>query len=243
MMGSRLGDITTLMISCPNCHHQNPEGADRCEACYTALPCGSGCPNCGFLVQVGTNFCGQCGSKLSHIDNLIVNPTMIGEPDSATEHFPSAPILGRNSPGTITRPIVGEAPISGPLNDLESDLVAVAPKTQLQVYSAQVLHIQSNTVIELPLNLSVIRIGKPYDRGIPDIDVSGFSHSNVVSRAHANIRQEGDTYYIEDVGSSNGTYINNVPLPVGNRHRLKSGDRISLGKGDLMTFLFLFAQS
>ncbi|MFO5492420.1 MAG: FHA domain-containing protein, partial [Cuspidothrix sp.] len=41
-----------------------------------------------------------------------------------------------------------------------------------------------------------------------------------------------------DVGSSNGTYINNLPLLPGNRHRLRPGDRISLGKGDLVTFLF-----
>ncbi|HBE32086.1 MAG TPA: phosphopeptide-binding protein, partial [Cyanobacteria bacterium UBA11368] len=45
-------------------------------------------------------------------------------------------------------------------------------------------------------------------------------------------------YYIEDVGSANGTYINHTPLPTGNRHRLRPGDRISLGKGDLVTFLF-----
>jgi pSer/pThr/pTyr-binding forkhead associated (FHA) protein len=46
---------------------------------------------------------------------------------------------------------------------------------------------------------------------------------------------------VEDVGSSNGTYINNLPLSQGNRHRLRPGDRISLGKGDLMTFLFQLA--
>jgi len=49
---------------------------------------------------------------------------------------------------------------------------------------------------------------------------------------------EGDACYLEDVGSSNGTYVNNTPLPKGNRHRLRAGDRISLGKGDLVTFLF-----
>ena len=48
----------------------------------------------------------------------------------------------------------------------------------------------------------------------------------------------GELYYIEDVGSSNGTYINNTALPKGNRHRLKPGDRISLGKGDLVSFIF-----
>ena len=87
----------------------------------------------------------------------------------------------------------------------------------------------------------MIHIGKPNDRIPPDIDVSGFSNSEIVSRIHADIRVEGDSHYIEDVGSSNGTYINNSPLLPGNRHRLRPGDRISLGKGDLVTFLFQLA--
>ena len=70
------------------------------------------------------------------------------------------------------------------------------------------------------------------------MDVSGFPNSEIVSRIHADIRVEGDAYYIEDVGSSNGTYINNKPLSSGDRHRLRAGDRIALGKGDLVSFLF-----
>ena len=81
-------------------------------------------------------------------------------------------------------------------------------------------------------------MGKQNDRIPPDVDVSGFPNSEIVSRVHADIRVEGDTYYIEDVGSANGTYVNNLPLPHGNRHRLRAGDRIALGKGDLVTFLF-----
>ncbi len=114
-------------------------------------------------------------------------------------------------------------------------------KTQLQQVMARLFHVQSNREIELPLSISVIHIGKPNDRIPPDIDVSGFPNSEIVSRIHADIRVEGDAFYIEDVGSSNGTYINNLPLLPGNRHRLRPGDRISLGKGDLVTFLFQFS--
>lgn len=114
-------------------------------------------------------------------------------------------------------------------------------RTQLQQITARLVHVQSDREIELPPNLSVIHIGKPNDRIPPDIDVSGFSNSEIVSRVHADIRVEGDSHYIEDVGSSNGTYINNLPLLPGNRHRLRPGDRISLGKGDLVTFLFKLA--
>ncbi|MFN6224114.1 MAG: FHA domain-containing protein, partial [Dolichospermum sp.] len=115
---------------------------------------------------------------------------------------------------------------------------AKVSNTQLQQVVARLFYVQANQEIELPQNLSVIHIGKPNDRIPPDIDVSGFTNSEIVSRIHADIRIEGDACYIEDAGSSNGTYINNLPLLPGNRHRLRPGDRISLGKGDLVTFLF-----
>ena len=110
--------------------------------------------------------------------------------------------------------------------------------TQLQVQTAKLLHVQTNTILEIPPNLDVVHIGKPNSQIPPDIDASGFANSDIVSRIHADIRIEGDAYFIEDVGSSNGTYINHNPLLVGNRHRLRSGDRIALGKGDLVTFIF-----
>ncbi len=113
-----------------------------------------------------------------------------------------------------------------------------ASRTQLQQVSARLVHVKTNTQIELPQNLSVIHIGKPNDRVPPDIDISGFENSEVVSRIHSDIRVEGDAYYIEDVGSSNGTYVNGMSLLPGNRHRLRPGDRISMGKGDLVSFLF-----
>ncbi len=113
-----------------------------------------------------------------------------------------------------------------------------AARTQLQQVTARLFHVQSDREIELPQNLSVIHIGKQNDRIPPDIDVSGFPNSEIVSRIHADIRVEAGAHYIEDVGSSNGTYINNLPLSSGNRHRLRAGDRISLGKGDMVTFIF-----
>ncbi|MGK7897152.1 MAG: FHA domain-containing protein [Xenococcus sp. (in: cyanobacteria)] len=114
--------------------------------------------------------------------------------------------------------------------------------TQLQLERVILSHVQTGTDIELAQNLDIIRIGKPNSQIPPDIDVSDLPDASIVSRIHANIRVEGDNYFIEDAGSSNGTYINHKPLLIGNRHRLRFGDRISLGKGDLMTFIFKIIQ-
>ncbi|BAQ62107.1 FHA domain containing protein [Geminocystis sp. NIES-3708] len=114
-------------------------------------------------------------------------------------------------------------------------------QTQIQTIKATLTHVQTNIILEIPLELTVIHIGKPNEKSPPDIDVSGFPNSQVVSRIHANIIQEDDNFYIEDSGSANGTYINHTPLATGNRHRLKSGDRIALGKEDKVSFIFEFA--
>jgi len=57
------------MIICPNCLHQNTDSAATCEACQSALPATSSCPNCGSSIQVGAQFCGQCGFNLLDIPN------------------------------------------------------------------------------------------------------------------------------------------------------------------------------
>ncbi|BAQ65133.1 FHA domain-containing protein [Geminocystis sp. NIES-3709] len=112
--------------------------------------------------------------------------------------------------------------------------------TQIQTFRASLAHVQTGVILELPVELPIIHIGKPNDKTPPDIDVSGFPHSQVVSRIHADIIIEDNTFYLEDTGSANGTYINHTPLPIGNRHRLKSGDRIALGKEDKVSFIFEF---
>jgi hypothetical protein len=151
---------------------------------------------------------------------------------------PSPPPTVAPAPVAVEAPVPTSEPAPEPEPAPPPAATPVVARTQLQQVTARVVHVQSDREIELPTSLSVIHIGKPNDRIPPDIDVSGFSNSEIVSRIHADIRVEGDAFYIEDVGSSNGTYINNLPLLPGNRHRLRPGDRISLGKGDLVTFIF-----
>ncbi|MEL6929897.1 MAG: FHA domain-containing protein, partial [Cyanobacteria bacterium J06600_6] len=131
-----------------------------------------------------------------------------------------------------------EPEIKAVASSISAPAASIAGATQLQIQTATLLHLQSNTSIEIPDHLDIVHFGKPNGQIPPDIDVSGFPDSEVVSRVHADLRIEGDNYYIEDTGSSNGTYINHAPLQKGNRHRLRSGDRIALGKGDLVTFIF-----
>ena len=104
------------------------------------------------------------------------------------------------------------------------------------------IHLQSNTPIVLPKKYSVIHLGKPNNVLPPDIDVSAFPHSENVSRIHADILIEGNDYFIEDSHSGNGTYLNQIKLMPGRKYRLTTGDRIDLGKGNKLTFLFRLSE-
>jgi pSer/pThr/pTyr-binding forkhead associated (FHA) protein len=55
----------------------------------------------------------------------------------------------------------------------------------------------------------------------------------LVSRRHALIEQEGEDYYFMDKGSTNGSYLNNNPVPRAVRVRIHSGDVITVGKTKL----------
>jgi len=57
--------------------------------------------------------------------------------------------------------------------------------------------------------------------------------SVTVSRFHARIIQDGGICYIEDVGSSFGTQVNNEPLPPGEKRRLYNGNVIAIAQFDL----------
>jgi pSer/pThr/pTyr-binding forkhead associated (FHA) protein len=133
-------------------------------------------------------------------------------------------------------------PDPAPAAAVEATEIGSPVATQLQLATHHLLHLQTNKILEIPPHLPVVHLGKPNETSPPDIDVSGLPCSEVVSRVHANIRVEGENYYIEDLGSANGTYINHNSLAKGNRHLLRSGDRISLGKGDLVTFIFQSAE-
>ncbi|MFH7029964.1 MAG: FHA domain-containing protein [Heteroscytonema crispum UTEX LB 1556] len=108
--------------------------------------------------------------------------------------------------------------------------------------SLELFHVQTNTSFDLPENLSVIRIGKPNDQNPPEINVLALPDTNIVSRNHAQILVEGSNYVLEDLGSSNGTFINDIKLEPKIRYLLNLGDRIDLGKGSKVTFIFQYKQ-
>jgi hypothetical protein len=240
------------MIVCSNCLHHNPDEASYCEACGSKLPEMKSCSNCGSPILDNAHFCGNCGFNLKlsayqRIEPMDAKATgsdiiipMPFPPQPTPELNPSVVSMGKG--GEFDAAVAEEsAPDLGPVEKDDSERGSeneAAYSTQIQPQSATLLHSQTNTVITLPVSQSVVHIGKPNDRVPPDINVSVFPSAEVVSRVHAAIHIEGGHFFVEDVGSANGTYLNNTPLTPSTRYRLRVGDRITLGKGELVTFIF-----
>jgi len=54
-----------------------------------------------------------------------------------------------------------------------------------------------------------------------------------VSRSHARITQEGNLFFLEDLGSAYGTQVNGKPLPKGEKRLLRNGDVIVIAQFDV----------
>jgi phage tail-like protein len=74
------------------------------------------------------------------------------------------------------------------------------------------------------LDRPVLRIGR---LPAPENDLT-LAHG-LVSRRHAQIYCDREPYRIADLGSSNGTTVNDIPLPEGEVRELHDGDEIAIG--------------
>jgi pSer/pThr/pTyr-binding forkhead associated (FHA) protein len=86
---------------------------------------------------------------------------------------------------------------------------------------------------QFPLSGEEAQIGRwDADGGVfPDVDLDADDPEAKVSRRHARIVRRNGQYLIEDLGSTNGTFINRGRrLLPGDRQPLRDGDEIIVGK-------------
>lgn len=102
----------------------------------------------------------------------------------------------------------------------------------------ELFHVQTQTVFELPDKLTIVLIGKTSDEQVPDIDLSDLPDSDIISRRHAQLYIQQERYFLEDLGSSNGTYLNGQPLEPHTHYPLTLGDHIELGKDSKISLIF-----
>lgn len=161
------------------------------------------CPNCANKELEGAIFCKECGAQL------------LVEPKEAT----TARVESEAVPESGT----------GPLQPVSAANLDFSPENPALV----TLHLVGHDAY-LPISEEGEVILGRLSEGqsmIPDIDLSKFKAFQAgVSRMHAAIRVLGEQVLITDLGSSNGTSVNDLKLEPYQPHPLKNGDIISLSK-------------
>ena len=201
---------------CPNCQASNPPNALFCEACGYDFTTGSmprpvAPPSIESILDLGSSGATPASA-----------PAATDDPGTAdaSAHPAAAP--------TPPAPV---APV------LEGGWVAevwIDPDWYADQESTDPLP-SAGVPVVVPLRTKSILVGRESrSRGIhPDIDLGT---DNGISRRHCQLTSDGTRWWVEDLGSSNGTYVGvgfgnlpDDPIPVGTKREVDDDDRIYLG--------------
>jgi serine/threonine protein kinase, bacterial len=119
-----------------------------------------------------------------------------------------------------------------PMAGLGSSATLRASRPTAKLVVAGTTELDASFVLQKDSNL----LGRtdPNSNVFPEIDLSRFDPETKVSRRHARIWREGETFLVEDLGSVNGTVINDsVRLAPRQPRVLDSGDKLRLGETTL----------
>ena len=204
------------------------------------------CPACHATYVAGTLFCEQCGSSLIGVEpteSPAADPWGLADYNAlAPVSEPLAPVgqsgvIVRQASGMSTGSTAGE-PAEG---DEETPGTMPLPPRSTGDGGRQMPSSVATRLRVLVLNTGrltewvdgdVIHVGR-LDRSagvFPHIDLEGDGgHSAGVSRRHLRILRQPDGYFVEDLGSINGTFLNRRRLSPGAPAELKDGDELRLG--------------
>jgi hypothetical protein len=193
------------------------------------------CPQCGTAVIPGEAFCDTCGASLL---SAPVAPA-VAAPGLPYGGIPPQPTYPAPEPVAAPPPKVGLPPVPPIITPPISTPPVTAPP--LATPPAQAgrpslagisLIIQpAGATLALPASGQVV-IGRsdPVSNVFPDIDLT--SHGALdrgVGRRHARIFLQGGQVLIEDLDSTNGTFLNAAHVPPRQPKALRAGDELRLG--------------
>lgn len=187
------------------------------------------CHNCGTANLDSSQFCDECGTKLIRFQQDSQQAPLYVPPVSVTEQVSVAEDLPVERSVQVTS--IGVPPING-----DAGLVANSGTLQTGVSSMNaklVIERGDGPGTEFRLSGADATIGRwDADNGIfPDVDLDSHDQEAKVSRRHARIKMLDGNYVVEDLGSTNGTYVNRGRrLLPGMPQVINDGDEVIVGK-------------
>ncbi len=195
------------------------------------------CQTCGMENLDGSQYCDECGAILggSMVNNQTENARQFETPNFQPQ-ISELPVF---QPANVTS--IGISPLyeepkardyEAPKAEEMSLVKEDAPKVK-GVYATLVIERGDAIGTEFALSADESFIGRwDADNGIfPDVDLDAHDPEAKVSRRHARIIHQKGRYLVEDLGSTNGTFVNRGRrLIPGNAQLLNDGDEIIVGK-------------
>lgn len=183
------------------------------------------CERCSTENLDGSQYCDECGAPLNkdaRADKSSPGTGNSGSPTTGSQEIVDAQIaLAKNQEITSHRAAPAYAVSSGSIALMDG------------AHARLVIERGRSAGKQFPLNDEESQIGRwDADGGIfPDVDLDADDPEAKVSRRHARIMRRNEQYFIEDLGSTNGTFINRGRrLLPGDRQPLRDGDEIIVGK-------------
>ncbi len=192
------------------------------------------CQTCGANNLDESQYCDECGAALMRIKDA-------GSENVKMSNFQTqmsdVPVFQSSNVTSIGIPSIAEV-----IKEAEKSLEKSKQPKAKNVHANLVIERGNLVGSEFPLSTDESLIGRwDADNGIfPDVDLDRHDPEAKISRRHARILHNDGQYAIEDLGSTNGTFVNRGRrLIPGNSQLLNDGDEIIVGK----TFLrFIISQ-
>ena len=187
----------------------------KCQACARENPNGS-------------QYCDECGAK------LYGSKEVKSDAPNFKPQYPETPIFRGANVTSIGIPAIVEEMKSGDSFSQDNN----SPKKG--VHAKLIIERGEAIGTEFTLSTEESFIGRwDADNGVfPDVDLDAYDPEAKVSRRHARILLQSGKYFVEDLGSTNGTFINRGRrLIPGSKQVLNDNDEIIVGKTFLRFYI------
>ena len=181
------------------------------------------CPECGHEEKAGALFCSECGRFLLDERLMPQNKPNSGNVVPAASQFETG-----KHPSLHTKEFKYRPPFAENLQPPPPNLVGLELGPDVEVQPLIFIIPNSGRRVRLELREEIV-IGRsdPTSSTLPTLDLARDNGAQLgVSRIHAVIQKVDRGVTLMDLGSTNGTYLNNYRLPPDLPYALRSGDEV-----------------